>query len=495
MAQVDVTAVPIVTTSLLRAGLPVGIEAAPIVTTSLIGATVDPYVYVVDSGNNRVNAYDYDGVLQFSFGTFGSGNGQFNNPYGIASNGTYLFITDRGNNRVQVFTMLGVYVAQFGSGGTGDGEFDAPMGIAVDSRFIWVVDNGNNRFQIFFIGTYLFAGKVGEFGAGENQFNGPTDCAVDSLFFYIDDAGNSRTVIYPKVWDFPMYGAVSIPAMTLDVSATIQSNNSHGAVTTAALRMQSAGATMETSRAAQGSAGLPALTMGASGAMTTSHAMHGDAVLPALTVSASAGTTRSMTGAVELPALTISGGMLRIAVMSGDAVLPALIVAATGYTTRATPANYGMAVNMRNKAITKYDDFNFNSFAVLNGKLYGAASTGIHLLEGDDDNGTAIAALIRTGRFDLHDGQVRKLVDGWISGRFPGQAIFSIHETEGDDNDITEYPVVGEDSTLHDERIGSGSFAKGHDARFVEFGFANVEGSDFDITGLAIRTHDVPRAR
>jgi DNA-binding beta-propeller fold protein YncE len=46
--------------------------------------------------------------------------------------------------------MLHVFMGKFGWFGTGDGEFAQPKGIAVDPRgFVYVVDSGNNRIQKF----------------------------------------------------------------------------------------------------------------------------------------------------------------------------------------------------------------------------------------------------------------------------------------------------------------------------------------------------------
>jgi len=37
------------------------------------GATITPFVYVVDSGNNRIQVFSYDLVFLFSFGEYGTG--------------------------------------------------------------------------------------------------------------------------------------------------------------------------------------------------------------------------------------------------------------------------------------------------------------------------------------------------------------------------------------------------------------------------------------
>ena len=89
-------------------------------------------IYVADSGNNRVEKFDKAGVYQSQFGSSGSGNGQFNFPVGIAF-GTdgEIYVTDVGNNRVEEFDSKGSYLGQFGSYGQGNGEFISPLGIAI----------------------------------------------------------------------------------------------------------------------------------------------------------------------------------------------------------------------------------------------------------------------------------------------------------------------------------------------------------------------------
>jgi len=87
---------------------------------------------VGDTGNNRVEKFNKNGVYQSQFGSSDSGNGQFNSPVGIAfgANGE-IYVTDVGNNRVQEFDSKGSYRGQFGSYGQGNGEFLNPLGIAI----------------------------------------------------------------------------------------------------------------------------------------------------------------------------------------------------------------------------------------------------------------------------------------------------------------------------------------------------------------------------
>jgi hypothetical protein len=87
------------------------------------------------------------------FGSSGSGNGQFATPAGIAvkrggATGNGIYVVDSGNDRVQVFNENGIFQGSFGSSGTGDGEFSGPTALAVTDDSIYVADNGNSRVQM-----------------------------------------------------------------------------------------------------------------------------------------------------------------------------------------------------------------------------------------------------------------------------------------------------------------------------------------------------------
>jgi len=104
-----------------------------------------------------------------SWGSQLSGNGQFNEPCGVAvDSGGNVYVVDYGNSRIQKFSSSGAYLTQWGSPGSGDGQFSNPVGVAVDSGGnVYVVDAGNNRIQKFSSsGAYLTQwGSPGTWGA------------------------------------------------------------------------------------------------------------------------------------------------------------------------------------------------------------------------------------------------------------------------------------------------------------------------------------------
>jgi DNA-binding beta-propeller fold protein YncE len=151
-------------------------------------------LYVADTENNRVQKFNSKGEYLSQFGAKGSGNGQFSGPRGVAidSKGN-VYVADTGNNRVQKFSSAGAYVSQFGSLGSGAGQFSGPQGIAIDaSDNVVVADTGNNRIQQFSsAGGYL--SQFGTKGSGNGQFSGPRGVAVDSNpSINVVDTGNNR---------------------------------------------------------------------------------------------------------------------------------------------------------------------------------------------------------------------------------------------------------------------------------------------------------------
>jgi len=100
-------------------------------------------VYVADTGRDRIMVFSSRGELLRKWG-------MSRYPFGIAVAGGKVYVTDALNHQVQVFEVNGTHLATWGSQGSGDGQFNNPAGIAVDpTGNVYVVDSGNLRVQIF----------------------------------------------------------------------------------------------------------------------------------------------------------------------------------------------------------------------------------------------------------------------------------------------------------------------------------------------------------
>ena len=108
-------------------------------------------VYVVDTGNHRVQKFTSNGVFLTTWGSLGAGHGDFNHPHGvgIGPDGN-VYVAETGNNRVQKFTSDGVFITTWGSFGTEDGQFMHTHGLAVDDSGFVYVEKMQISFQTLF---------------------------------------------------------------------------------------------------------------------------------------------------------------------------------------------------------------------------------------------------------------------------------------------------------------------------------------------------------
>ncbi len=168
------------------------------VTVTGTAASSDPDFNEAAVSSVTITIADNDGNT--SFGTSGSGDGQFSGPRGVVtdSNGN-IFVVDTGNNRIQKFDAAGNYLSQFGTSGSGDGEFNSPRYIAIDhSGNLYVTDFGNKRVQKFDAnGAYL-----SQFG-NASIFNQVEGIALDSMGnIYVADLGPTKVMKFDSNGSF-----------------------------------------------------------------------------------------------------------------------------------------------------------------------------------------------------------------------------------------------------------------------------------------------------
>lgn len=475
---VNITAVPFIATSTLSAGMPVSIQGGLFILQSEIGGTLNNFVYVCDQGNNRINIYDWLGNFISSFGSFGTGNGQFNAPYDVTTDGTNVFVTDTGNNRVQIFDMLGNYVSQFGSPGSATGTFNKPLGIAVDNNFLYVVDSNNSRFQVFQkISPYTFIQSIGSYGSGVNQFNNPTDCAVDSFYFYINDAGNSRWLMYPLATPTNSLIA-SLPTLTF--SATIESRSFSLNATLPKIIMQ---ATINERTEFSLVATLPKL--GFSASMLSGLVFNMSAILPRIKMVAELDVIFGLELFAKLPSLTMKATLVEDCLYELSASMPKIRFEA--YIKQQVGNNYyTIVMNTENFAVTEYSNYNFDSMAELDGKYYAVGPSGLVRLDGSSDMGKKIQGIAQLSQMDLHKKVVTKLVDAYLTGHISGKvAVKIIQETQGD----FIYRIEDVIGRMKAYRVKA---PKNMRDRYASYEITNLDGAPIEIEELSVISTAIP---
>lgn len=159
-------------------------------------------VYVADTGNHRIQIFEYDGstpggtiTYLSEFGQYGDGDGQFNRPEDVFV-GPFgsVYVTDTGNHRIQIFDADGTYQGEFGQYYDVLGTFNSPSSIAVsalqlrqpfeDSFFyIYVSDTGNHRIQVFKVvpGGDGETDEWGVYGDPDGEFHLPEGIDIDPI--------------------------------------------------------------------------------------------------------------------------------------------------------------------------------------------------------------------------------------------------------------------------------------------------------------------------
>jgi hypothetical protein len=196
-------------------------------------------LWVVDSGNNRVLRFSVGGgfstnqVADLVLGqpdfTSNSANnggidsGTLSSPRGITiDTSNYVWVADSGNNRVLKFItpstatgetadlVIGQSVFDSSSSGLSNSTLDSPNGVEVDtSGNVWVADSDNNRVLKFNTPSTdgeeadMVLGQPNYVSNGGNQFdvtagtlNKPQDVAVAGSDVWVADGANNRLLRY-----------------------------------------------------------------------------------------------------------------------------------------------------------------------------------------------------------------------------------------------------------------------------------------------------------
>lgn len=162
--------------------------------------------------------------------------------------------------------------------------------------------------------------------------------------------------------------------------------------------------------------------------------------------------------------------------MSTSAILTALMsstitVDSTFPTTGETSI---WVVNADTKASTQYEDFDFNSYAKIGDTYYGMAPGGLYALEGDDDDGVPVNAMISLGKRNFGTTFLKRMANAYVGISTSGTMYLKVF-VEGRE---WVYKIRNNDPNLQAQRFDLG---KGLRATYFELELHNAGGADFEL--------------
>jgi len=160
-----------------------------------VAVTTDPSgnLYVAEYGeNDRIQKFGSHNKFITSFGSFGTGEGQFQRPSGIVWLGGKIYVVDAFNSRVHVFSDSGSYEGLLDTRGIGL-HYPYDLSLGPDGR-LYIVEYGAGRITVITTDGDVVA-RYGSTGSGRGQFATPWGLAVDPRGrIWVADTGNRRIV-------------------------------------------------------------------------------------------------------------------------------------------------------------------------------------------------------------------------------------------------------------------------------------------------------------
>ena len=152
-------------------------------------------IMVTERSGGCISIFGPTGEKLRSFGSRGSGPGQFNEPESVAvDDDGNILMADSRNHRIQKFTSDNKYITSVGSHGSNPLQFLFPGSVSISpiTKKIAISDWNNHRVQIL-NPDLTFHSSIGSESSGNGQFNGPHDTAFDS-------AGNLYVTVLATIW-------------------------------------------------------------------------------------------------------------------------------------------------------------------------------------------------------------------------------------------------------------------------------------------------------
>jgi len=157
-----------------------------------VAVAPDGRVIVTNTSGGSVSVFR-DGKLEHTVGKRGSGNGEFVRPHDVeaAADGS-VYVVDSGNHRVQIFGADMQHRANFGP----ILKLDEPKYLHFDGDHVWLADEDNHRVLLLDRnGQPLGVLGSGTRGRGPNEFYKPEAVLARAPHVWVIDTYNDRIVL------------------------------------------------------------------------------------------------------------------------------------------------------------------------------------------------------------------------------------------------------------------------------------------------------------
>jgi hypothetical protein len=136
---------------------------------------------------------------------------------------------------------------------------------------------------------------------------------------------------------------------------------------------------------------------------------------------------------------------------------------------------------------TMYENYAFNSFATIDGRLYGVKADGLYLLEGDTDAGASIHASMSFGASTFGTDMLKRLEAAYIGVSSTGTMYLKVLLNGGESY---TYAARRSDDYMAVQRVDVG---RGIRASYMAFELYNSNGADFELNTVSFHAAKLTR--
>ena len=189
------------------------------------------FIYITDSGNDKIFKYDTLGTLIKETGGHGWTEETFDDPVDIFATTLNVYVTDKNNHRIQNFDKDLNFISELSTreGENSEEQFGYPLACEVSTMGdLFILDSENKRI----IKSDLFGNFLQNFGgldAGNFTLNNPTKLAVsNSINTFVLD--NSDIIVFDNYGNGLAIIETELDLVGLEINFSFLTTNSDGEV-------------------------------------------------------------------------------------------------------------------------------------------------------------------------------------------------------------------------------------------------------------------------